>query len=132
MEQTFHSNNNIVYACTYHVVWCLKYRRKVLQHGIDDRLKAIIREAATERQAEVIELEVMPDHVHLLIGCDPQFGIHRLMRLIKGRSSRLLRQEFPSLRTRLPTLWTNSYFVATCGGAPLAIIKQYIEQQKGV
>lgn len=74
----------------------------------------------------------MPDHVHLLVGCDPQFGIHRLMRLMKGRSSRLLRQEFPSLRTRLPTLWTNSSFVATCGGAPLAIIKQYIEQQKGV
>jgi putative transposase len=132
MEQTFHSNHNIVYACTYHVVWCPKYRRKVLQGGIDDRLKAIIREVATERQAEVIELEVMPDHVHLLVGCDPQFGIHRLLRLIKGRSSRLLRQEFPSLRTRLPTLWTNSYFVATCGGAPLAIIKQYIEQQKGV
>lgn len=132
MKQTFHSNCNIVYACTYHVVWCPKYRRKVLQHGIDDRLKAIIREVAAERQAEVIELEVMPDHVHLLVGCDPQFGIHRLMRLIKGRSSRLLRQEFPSLRTRLPTLWTNSYFVATCGGAPLAIIKQYIEQQKGM
>jgi putative transposase len=132
MEQTFHSNCNVVYACTYHVVWCPKYRRKVLQGGIDDRLKAIIREVATERQAEVIEVEVMPDHVHLLVGCDPQFGIHRLMRLIKGRSSRLLRQEFPSLRTRLPTLWTNSYFVATCGGAPLAIIKQYLEQQKGV
>jgi putative transposase len=132
MEQTFRSNHNIVYACTYHVVWCPKYRRKVLQGGIDDRLKAIIHEVATERQAEVIELEVMPDHVQLLVGCDPQFGIHRLMRLIKGRSSRLLRQEFPSLRTRLPTLWTNSYFVATCGGAPLAIIKQYIEQQKGV
>jgi putative transposase len=132
MEQTFHSNCNVVYACTYHVVWCPKYRRTVLQGGIDDRLKASIREVATERQAEVIEVEVMPDHVHLLVGCDPQFGIHRLMRLIKGRSSRLLRQQFPSLRTRLPTLWTNSYFVATCGGAPLAIIKQYLEQQKGV
>ena len=128
----FHSHHNIVYACTYHVVWCPKYRRKVLQGGIDDRLNAILREVATERQAEVIGLEVMPDHVHLLVGCDPQFGIHRLMRLIKGRSSRLLRQEFPSLRTRLPTLWTNSDCVATCGGAPLAIIKQYIEQQKGV
>lgn len=108
MKQTFHSSCNVVYACTYHVVWCPKYRRKVLQGGIDDRLNAIIREVVVERQAEVIELEVMPDHVHLLVGCDPQFGIHRPMRLIKGRSSRLLRQEFPSLRTRLPTLWTNS------------------------
>jgi putative transposase len=132
MKQPYRSNHHVVYACTYHVVWCPKYRRKVLVNGIDDRLKAIIRDVAAEHQAEVIELEVMPDHVHLLVGCDPQFGIHRLIRLIKGRSSRLLRQEFPRLRSRLPTLWTNSCFVATCGGAPLAVIKQYIEQQKDV
>lgn len=86
------------------------------------------REVARERQAEIIEMEVMPDHVHL----DPQFGIHRLVRLMKRRSSRILRQEFPWLRSRLPTFWTNSYFVATVGGAPLAVIKQYIEQQKRV
>lgn len=104
----------------------------MLIDGVDVRLKTIIREVATERRAEVIEMEVMPDHVHLLVSVDPQFGIHRLVRLIKGRSSRLLRQEFPWLRSRLPTLWTNSYFVATVGGAPLAIIKQYIENQKRV
>jgi putative transposase len=74
----------------------------------------------------------MPDHVHLLLDMDPQFGIHRLVRLMKGRSSRLLRQEFPSLKSRLPTLWTNSYFVSTVGGAPWAIIKQYVEAQKDV
>jgi putative transposase len=132
MKQMFTSNRHVVYACTYHVVWCPKYRRKVLIDGIDERLKAIIREVAAERQTDVLELEDLPDHVHLLVGCDPQFGIHRLVRLMKGRSSRLLRQEFPQLRRRLPTLWTHSYFVATCGGAPLAIIKQYIEQQKNV
>jgi len=74
----------------------------------------------------------MPDHVHLLVEVDPQFGIHKLIKLVKGRSSRLLRQEFPALRKRLPTLWTNSYFVSTVGGAPLAVIKQYIENQKNV
>ena len=74
----------------------------------------------------------MPDHVHLLVEVDPQFGIHRLVRLLKGRSSRILRQEFPWLKSRLPTLWTNSYFVSTVGGAPLAGIKQYIENQKNV
>jgi putative transposase len=63
---------------------------------------------------------------------DPQFGIHRLMKLVKGRSSRLLRQEFPVLKRKLPTLWTNSYFCATTGGVPLAVVKQYIEQQKHV
>lgn len=87
---------------------------------------------ADERRAEIIEMEVMPDHVHLLVEVDPQFGIHRLVKLMKGRSSRILRQEFPWLRSRLPTLWTNSYFVSTVGGAPLAVIKQYIENQKSV
>ena len=87
---------------------------------------------AGERQAEIIELEIMPDNVHLLVSVDPQYGIHRLVRQMKGRSSRLLRQEFPALRSRLPTLWTNSYFVATVGGAPLSVIRQYIENQKAV
>lgn len=128
----FKSNRNVVYSCQYHVVWRPKYRRKVLTGGVDERLKAILREAAGERQAEIIELEIMPDHVHLLVSVDPQDGIHRLVRQMKGRSSRLLRQEFPALRSRLPTLWTNSYVVATVGGAPLAVIKQYIENQKAV
>jgi putative transposase len=104
----------------------------VLVQGVDERLKAIIQEVIQERHANLIEIEVMPDHVHLLVSVDPQFGIHRLVRLIKERSSWLLRQEYPWLRSRLPTLWTNSYFVATVGGAPLAIIKQYIENQKRV
>jgi len=128
----FKRNCNVVYSCQYHVVWCPKYRRKVLVGGVDERLKAILGEVAGERQAEIIELEIMPDHVHLLVSVDPQYGIHRLVRQMKGRSSRLLRQEFSSLRSRLPTLWTNSYFVATVGGAPLAVIKQYIENQKVV
>jgi len=128
----FKSNKNIVYACKCHVVWCPKYRRKVLINGVDERLKVILGEVAEERRAEIIELEVMPDHVHVLVEVDPQYGIHRLVRQMKGRSSRLLRQEFAWLRSRLPTLWTNSYFVATVGGAPLATIKHYIENQKNV
>ena len=132
MARQFKSNRNVVYSCQYHVVWCPKYRRRVLINGVDERLKAILREVAVERRAEIIEMEVMPDHVHLLVLVDPQFGIHRLVRLLKGRSSHLLRQEFPWLRSRLPTLWTNSYFVATVGGAPLAVIRQYIENQKRV
>ena len=107
-----------------------KYRRPVLVNDVDIGLKEIIHQTVTELQSEVIELEVMPDHVHLLCEVDPQFGIHRLVKRLKGRSSRLLRQEFPSLKSRLPTLWTNSYFVATVGGAPLTVVKQYIEQQK--
>lgn len=124
------SNRNVVYSCKYHVVWCPKYRRPVLVNGVDGRLKDIIRETCAEIHAELIEMEVMPDHVHLLVEVDPQYGIHRAVRLIKGRSSRLLRDEYPWLKSRLPTLWTNSYFVSTVGGAPLKTVRQYIENQK--
>ena len=122
----YQSNHNVVYSCKYHGVWCPKYRRSVLVRGVDERLKNLIHQVA------VIELEVMPDHVHLLCEVDPQFGIHKFIKQVKGRSSRVLRQEFPWLKSRLPSLWTNSYFVSTVGGAPLAIIKQYIENQKTV
>ena len=128
----YKSNHNVVYSCKYHVVWCPKYRRSVLVRGVDERLKILIHDVANERQVAVIELEVMPDHVHLLCEVDPQFGIHKFIKQVKGRSSRVLRQEFPWLKSRLPSLWTNSYFVSTVGGAPLAIIKQYIENQKTV
>lgn len=89
-----------------------------------------MQEVCDSRKAEIIELEIMPDHVHLLAEVDPQFGIHRLIKEIKGTTSRILRQEFKHLTTKLPTLWTNSYFVSTVGGAPLTAIKQYIENQK--
>jgi putative transposase len=124
------ANHNITFDCKYHVVWCPKYRKPLLVDGADRRLKEIILEVCAERIAAVIELEVMPDHVHLLVSVDPQFGIHRLVKAVKGRSSRLLRQEFVWCRIRVPTLWTNSYFVATVGGAPLAVVKRYIENQK--
>ena len=128
---TLRSNANVVFRCAYHVVWCPKYRRKVLVGRVEDRLKELIAEVVDEKQGGLSELETVPDHVHLLVEVDPQFGIHRLVKAIKGRSSRLLRQEFPSLRSRLPTLWTNSYFVATVGGAPLDVVKAYVESQKG-
>jgi len=128
----YKSNRNVYYSCKYRVVWCPKYRRKVLIEGVAERLAQIIREVCSEHAAEVLSLDIQPDHVHLLVECDPQFGIHRLVRLIKSRSSRFLRQEFPRLKTRMPTLWTNSYFVSTVGGTPLAVIKQYLENQKHV
>ena len=128
----YKSNNNVVYSCKYHVVWCPKYRRKVLVDGVDKRLKEIAQAVAEEMRFEIIEMEVMPDHVHMLAEVDPQLGIHKVVKRIKGRSSHDLREEFPWLKRRLPSLWTNSYFVSTVGGAPLAIVKQYIESQKNV
>ena len=128
----YKSNLNVVYSCKYHIVWCPKYRRKVLVDGVDDRLKALIRSICKERGFNLIEMEIMPDHVHLLMEVDPQFGVHKAVKLIKGTTSHILRQEFPWLRSRIPSLWTNSYFVSTVGGAPLSAIKEYIENQKNV
>ena len=122
----------MLYSCKYHVVFCPKYRRKVLVGGVHKRLKEIIDQVAKELSCEVLELEVMPDHVHMLCEVDPQFGVHRFVKQVKGRSSHLLRQEFPHLKSKLPSLWTHSYFVSTVGGAPIAILKQYIENQKTV
>jgi putative transposase len=100
--------------------------------AIAKRLFALIHKAALRHRAEIIALEIMPDHVHLLVEVDPQFGIHRLVKHIKGVTSHDLRKEFPSLSSRLPSLWTNSYFCSTVGGAPLEVIKQYVENQKNV
>ena len=130
MGVTLRTNANISFQCAYHVVWCPKYRRKVIGGRMEVRLKEIIVEVIEERGAWLVELETMPDHVHLLVEVDPQFGVHRLVKAIKGRSSRVLREEFPWLRSKLPSLWTNSYFVATVGGAPLSVIKRYVEMQK--
>lgn len=130
MGVTLRSNSNVVFQCAFHVVWCPKYRRRVLGGRVEARLKELVREVVEEKGAWLVELEVMPDHVHLLVEVDPQYGVHRLVKAIKGRTSRVLRGEFPSLKSRLPALWTNSYFVATVGGAPLAAVKRYVEQQK--
>ena len=128
----YKTNNNIVYSCKFHIVWCVKYRRKILSGEIEERFKQIAAQVCQEMGVDVVEMETMPDHVHLLLEIDPQLGAHRVIKAIKGRSSRLLRAEFSSVKSRLPSLWTNSYFVATVGGAPLEIVKQYIEQQKSV
>jgi len=123
------SNSNLVFQCAFHVVWCPKYRRRVIGGRMEERLEEVIREVVAEKGAWLVELETMPDHVHMLVEVDPQYGIHRLVKAVKGRSSRVLREEFPWLKSKLPTLWTNSYFVATVGGAPLEVIRRYVEQQ---
>ena len=126
----YKTNNNVVYSCKYHVVWCPKYRRKVLVDDVAVRLKELILQEAAKLKADIIEMEIMPDHVHMLIEVDPQFGIHKAIKQIKGKTSFSLRSEFKALTTKLPSLWTNSYFVSTVGGAPLSAIKQYIENQQ--
>ena len=123
-------NNNIVYKYTYHIVWCPKYRRKVLIDEVEIRLKKIIYQIAKELRVEIIEMETDKDHIHILADIDPQFGVMNFVKKCKGRSSKILRDEFHHLKTKLATLWTNSSFITTVGGAPLEIVKQYIENQQ--
>jgi putative transposase len=126
----FKSDKNIVYSCQYHVIWCVKYRRRVLADEVDSRLKEILYIVAKNVRCKIEKIETDEDHVHLRLSCDPQFGIHQVVKRMKGKSSKLLREEFPFLKSRIPSLWTNSYFVATVGDAPLSAIKQYIRDQK--
>ena len=97
--QKFKSNNNVVYSCKYHVIFCPKYRRPVLVNAIASRLKELLAQIAIEINIEIIEMEIMSDHVHLLVEVDPQFGIHRAVKRFKGATSRYLRLEFPPIET---------------------------------
>jgi putative transposase len=129
-QQTDKSNKNVVYSGKDPVVFCPQDRRKVLVDGLDVRLQEIMQQGADELEGEIIELAILPDHVHRLCEVAPQCGVHTLVKRGKGLSSFLLRKQFPTLKSRIPTLWTNSYFISTVGGAPLAVMKQYIENQK--
>ena len=124
-------NAGAVFNLKYHIVWCPKYRRPVLTPPIDDRLKQIIADVAKENEFTVHTLEVMPDHVHLFVEADPTHPVAEIVNRFKGASSRLLRQEFPSLRSRLPTLWSRSYYAGTVGHVSEATVRRYIENQKG-
>jgi putative transposase len=122
-----HERHN-VHLVVYHIIWCPKRRRKVLVGPIRSRLEQIIREVADEHEWTVIELAIQPDHVHLFIRATPYTLPSDIPRLIKGRSSRYLRDEFPHL-CKLPSLWTRSFFLSTAGTVSQETIRKYIERQ---
>ncbi|ADC69707.1 transposase IS200-family protein [Methanocaldococcus sp. FS406-22] len=130
----YHHNKNkhIVYSCQYHVVFCPKYRRPVLTGKIKERLEELILEKCKELNTEVLDMVIAPDHVHLLLDADPTIGINKIVTQIKGYTSNKLRNEFPELRRKLPTLWTRGRFISTVGTVTLDVIRQYIDSQKGV
>ena len=132
MPKGYSSSNTSVHFMNYHFVWCPKYRRKIITPDIELRLKEIIGDIVRENNREVIALETMPDHVHLFTKADPTIAPNRVIAKIKGRTSRLLRAEFPELKSRLPSLWTGSYFVSTHSHVSLDTIKKYVEEQKGI
>jgi putative transposase len=126
-KQTRHATYNI----NYHLVWCPKYRRPVLAGDVGTRLAELLPKHVHELGGEVLEVVVQPDHVHLFASFPPTLAISQIMHKLKGASSHQLRLEFPHLRSRLPSLWTRSYYVGTAGHVSAATIQRYIDEQKG-
>lgn len=126
------TSSHCVYNIGYHIIWCTKYRRKVLAGDIEERLKEILCQKAEDISCHVAEIEIMPDHVHVFVKSTPTVAPHFIAAQLKGFSSRILRDEFPSLRSRLPTLWTRSYYCESVGRISQETIIRYIEKQKQV
>ena len=113
-----------------HFVWCPKYRRKVLTGAVAERLKELLYEKAAELYCTIKALDVLPDPLHLFVDCPPIYAPQQLANQFKGYTSRVLRDEFPHLRSRLPSLWSRSYYVGSAGHVSTETIQHYIEQQK--
>lgn len=113
----------------YHIVWCTKYRRKIL-NGIEEDLKNILEKVAKENKWYIIQMEIMPDHVHIFVKVDPKASPLRVVSQFKGYSSKKLRELFPYLKSRVPNLWTRSYYVGSVGDMSAEIVRNYILNQK--
>jgi putative transposase len=131
VSERYAQNAGAVFSLKYHLVWCPKYRRPVLAKPVDRRLKALLQEKASELGMTIHTLEVMPDHVHLFVESDPTLCVAEIVNRLKGFTSRSLREEFPFLRSRLPTLWSRSYYAGSVGSVSEAVVRKYIEDQKG-
>jgi putative transposase len=129
-SKKYQSTATMVYSCQYHVIFTTKYRRNVLSDDVAKRLKELVTARQTDYQYEILEMEVMPDHVHLLIDVNPVVGIDSVIKKIKCFTAHALKKEFQHLRTRLPCLWTRSKFVSTVGVVSLETVKRYIADQK--
>ena len=123
-------SNTTVYNIGYHIIWCPKYRRPVLVGDVEARLRQLLMKKAEEINISIENLKIMPDHVHLFVKASPTASPHWIVQQLKGYTSHELREQFKSLRTRLPTLWTRSYYVESCGHISEDTVTRYIEEQK--
>ncbi len=119
------------FSLKYHIVWCPKYRWPVLVKPVGRRLKALLQDKAEELGMTVHTLEVMPDHVHLFVASDPTLCVAEIVNRLKGFTSHQLREEFPFLRSRLPTLWSRSCYAGSMGSVSEAVVRKYIEDHRG-
>lgn len=131
MEQHGYARNaGAVFSLKYHLVFCPKYRKRVLGGPVEARLKELLFEKAQELSLTLHTLEIMPDHVHLFVESDPGIAPAKIAAQLKGYTSRVLRQEFRHLRSQLPSLWSRSYYIGSVGHVSEATVRRYIENQK--
>ena len=133
------SNNSVmtygrgyVYSLQYHLVWCTKYRKKILCDGIDERCRELLTELSGEYKFQIVAMEEMPDHIHLLLDCKPQFLISDMMKIIKGNIARRLFLEYPGMKQQLwgGHLWNPSYCAVTVSERSRRQVEHYISTQK--
>jgi putative transposase len=130
-DTRYRTNPGSVFSLKFHLVWCPKYRRPVLIGGVAQDLRELLYQKAKELEVEIEALEIQPDHVQLFVSSDPTEAPQRLANQFNGYTSRFLREKYPHLRSRLPSLWSRSYYVGSIGQVSEEILKGYIEAQKG-
>lgn len=129
-DKRYRRSAGSVFSLKYHLVWCPKYRRPVLIGEVAKDLQDLLYQKAKELNVEIEALEIQPDLVHLFVSSDPTEAPQRLANQFKGFTSRILRQKYAHLRSRLPSLWSRSYYVGTIGHVSEETVKRYIEAQK--
>lgn len=122
-----------VYNLNYHLVWIPKYRKSIFKGAMGIRLGEVLREACIRSDISILELQIMPDHIHLFVSAPPRWSPSEIVNVVKGYSSRKMRDEFPELKDKIKDeLWTRTYFVGSAGTVTIETIKKYIQEQKEI
>ncbi len=124
-------SSTCIYNVAYHLIWCPKYQRKVLVGKVEKDLRKLLKSKSKEVDTEIQNLEILPDHVHVFIKAKPTASPNWIVQQLKGYTSRILREKYPHLKSKLPSLWTRSYYLESVGHISEDTIKRYIEEQKG-
>lgn len=130
MNNRWNFSKNSVYNLGYHLIWCPKYRRKILVDNVEIRMKELLIQKAIDIDIIIESIEIMPDHIHIFVKAKPVHSPHWIVQQLKGYTSRIIRKEFPKVKSRIPTLWTRSYYVESVGHISEETVKKYIEEQK--
>jgi len=129
-RKSYRKEEHGFFSCQYHIVFCTKYQRKLLDAAISNRLEDIIRETALVMNFSVITMKINSNQVHLVIDCSPETGVINCVKKIKHTSAKKLKDEFPHLKVTVPSLWTRSTFISSAGDVDIDSIEEYIEEQK--